>query len=1347
MKILKRIFSWALIAAVLSPNVLAKEPNNLAEQVADSALKQDAAAYYLINEDFSAPQPNSYSAIAPSGWDIVDLGGGLGSQNNKSFTVIDNNESLPVKMRRKFNAQQDKITWEFTVNPSVIIEETRFELRNDETVGISLAIQNGWMTMDTQQGKVALSALTMNTICGVKAEVDIAQNICTVWTDGKKRAENIAFLNPCRQLDNVYIETGNEAEGRMDIGTVRISRGFSVNERFLTSTRELPEDWTVVENGGNIAPEKRMGALYPDIYSLKITDNDFLKGSKIRRTFSYEGEELWLEYQFLIPEHLEEFNMTLGMGASDLITLGNKGERFGYTVLGESFQPIYNLQQNLWYHVMVKLTKEGARVYLNHKLLADHVPIPFFKVDNIRFETGKNTTGELWLDDIIIKSYMPLPEDYVPEPVVPEHGDYLVGMQSCNMWKEGSHYGWDWINPFEERHSYMGFYDEGSSEVKDWEIKWMLEHGIDYELFCWYRPPEGNDVPIKYPRNAYALHEGFFNAEYSNKTKFAIAWENGGVGVSGSKDFRENVVRFWLEQYFKDSRYLVVDNKPVVSIYNFQRLKDAFGDISAIRAEMDYLRQACINAGFSGCIILMSSSTKSAEEMQSMKDAGIDCIYNYSWGQTAGVVENQMTSLTQQRDLGVIDMMATMSMGRDDTPWERNAGSWASVEDFSRLLLWVKDEFISSLPADSLGHKFVMFGNWNEYGEGHFLSPCNLAGFGYLDEIRNVFSASSEEHSDARPSERQKERINHLYVQDRTLLKPAALRNSDGNGVPENVKLGYTFDSDSEGWTVAKQVEGFTVENGLMKGTSVGTDPGLYSPPDLNIKIGDVSHVRIRIRTNVTNPGVQLYYITDKDENWNQSKCVQTNFLQTEGEIYELILSMKGASAWNGTLKQVRLDPLKETGDFEIDSVEFLSQFKEGDLSLALDGEQQFFNYPLVLQNDVMMVPVTEVADVLEYDFESTLDRDGIELLRENNDYVILICGEKTGVINGKPFDLPEPAFMTDGIVYFPLRAVAETLGFKVKWDDDSNMANLISPDSTGNVILSSVAPDPSGSFNFNQNGNMQGWVPNGVVSNAKVKNGILSFQSVGTDPVFTQNCSLKAEDYPYLHIKIKNATDGGTFQLYFGTTDKPGISAEKMVSVNISANSEEFIEYTADMRTNSNWKGTVNQLRMDPTNRQGKVEIDYVILNNEESIAGLDAIAENLISNGTMDMHKFAYVPYQIKARFSAEQAYIGRYSLLAEKQSPQGAIRIDVPLKQGQAYHYQFWIYLPQSGSVTVGAVSENGEVRETTVKEVAEGNRWTKIEGSFIQEEETAKPQIYITADTEQFYLDGITLREVN
>lgn len=72
-------------------------------------------------------------------------------------------------------------------------------------------------------------------------------------------------------------------------------------------------------------------------------------------------------------------------------------------------------------------------------------------------------------------------------------------------------------------------------------------------------------------------------------------------------------------------------------------------------------------------------------------------------------------------------------------------------------------------PKDSWQSKLVMLSNWNEYGEGTYICPSGLNGFGYLDSVRSVFCKDIP-HSDVAPSEHQKKRINIMHPADRAKL-------------------------------------------------------------------------------------------------------------------------------------------------------------------------------------------------------------------------------------------------------------------------------------------------------------------------------------------------------------------------------------------------------------------------------------------------------------------------------------------------------------------------------------------------------------------------------------------------
>jgi len=51
----------------------------------------------------------------------------------------------------------------------------------------------------------------------------------------------------------------------------------------------------------------------------------------------------------------------------------------------------------------------------------------------------------------------------------------------------------------------------------------------------------------------------------------------------------------------------------------------------------------------------------------------------------------------------------------------------------------------------ALESRMILIDSWNEYAEGHYISPTRQYGFGYLDAIRQVFARPSGQHVDAVP--------------------------------------------------------------------------------------------------------------------------------------------------------------------------------------------------------------------------------------------------------------------------------------------------------------------------------------------------------------------------------------------------------------------------------------------------------------------------------------------------------------------------------------------------------------------------------------------------------------------
>jgi hypothetical protein len=389
--------------------------------------------------------------------------------------------------------------------------------------------------------------------------------------------------------------------------------------------------------------------------------------------------------------------------------------------------------------------------------------------------------------------------DYVPPPQVAA-GDLLVGCHYCPLWKEGSRSGgWEQITPFPEREPVLGWYDEGSPEVADWEIKWCLEHGIDFFVYCWYRRSQGGPVEQFL---GHAIHEGLFSARYEKLFRWCIMWENqsrGTSGIASEEDLLQNLLPFWIEEYFKRESYLKIDNQPVLFIYRPEYLVDDLGGVQQVRQALEKAREACRQAGFDGLILLGEYRGTDPRPLQLMVDEGLDYAFQYCWpvggDPTPEVgVKAQEDYWKAWRDMDVIPFVTTLTMGWDSTPWHPTFSAWRlPPADFQTLCDRGK-AFMQTLPADSLGSRMVLLDNWNEFGEGHYIAPHRQYGFGYLDAVRSAFTEAPGAHVDLVPEDVGLGPYDRLFAATQTFEETRTKRVTAEGGDAPGLLAWWTFD-------------------------------------------------------------------------------------------------------------------------------------------------------------------------------------------------------------------------------------------------------------------------------------------------------------------------------------------------------------------------------------------------------------------------------------------------------------------------------------------------------------------------------------------------------------------------
>jgi len=353
--------------------------------------------------------------------------------------------------------------------------------------------------------------------------------------------------------------------------------------------------------------------------------------------------------------------------------------------------------------------------------------------------------------------------DNIPEPN-PAKSDCIVAAHYYGAWKKGAaglHNGFDDLHNYPERTPLCGYYDEENPDLCDWEIKWASEHGVNCFIYCWYRYKENMGKPVteKALRCAHGLHEAMFNAKFQKYMKFAIMYENSvRWGNTDREDLLNNLLPFWFETYFTRENYLVIDNKPVLFICAPDWLNGAFKTASEQRKVFDECREYAKKYGFDG--LLISAAIWDYKKID--PEIYYDCDergYDFHFGYDSGYVPEEDTDDDDEIIKGQCEMLKsriapnpmraipTASCFRDAEPrtteaWNNLGYNFAaekkyhlSPEGFRKLLSEMK-AIVDKLPDGAWGKRIFMIDNWNEWDEGHYISPSHEFGFKYLQAIR-----------------------------------------------------------------------------------------------------------------------------------------------------------------------------------------------------------------------------------------------------------------------------------------------------------------------------------------------------------------------------------------------------------------------------------------------------------------------------------------------------------------------------------------------------------------------------------------------------------------------------------
>ncbi len=876
-------------------------------------------AVYLIDDDMIRTENHP----VPSGWDY-DSRGAINPVHHRfgrTFNVAtDKEHNAPVSLSRKF----------MPVREGKANFAARIHFHSGDGFYLNFYDENGKEALCFRQcgnsltcNERTIPAPFLHGTRFLTVEFNLDEKTAIIGLDGKELGLYNLFAD---NIASVKLGYDKDAEGEFTLQKMILYINYLVCDRNLDfRTGPMPDDWVLYTEGNANA----YTALYYEgtgevTYALHSE-----AGSAITAFHPFEktSGKVCFDVKFLSKGEGDNVIFTLTNNEEDVVTVVDTG-LFSQTADGTLLR---KHSPYVWQFMRIEADTRTKKALIKHNgvkcgEIDFDMDAEYF--DGISITYAPENDGYMRFTDVYVFPMNDLPEDYPKPPVRPvKDENYTVGINVCSLWRNGEHWGWDAISSFEANKTYLGYYDEPLTEVADWEIKWMVEHGIDAQFYCWF--DNQTKAPIFKTHICGALDDGYFNAQYCDEMNFALIWEAANASSPDMDGFKKYLVPYWVDHYFSHPNYYRVDGKAVLAIFGLPKAINSIGGPEKFKEAMQYLEDVLKGLGYTGLITMTSG-----EPNDEVYNAGITAVYAYNWGHQSYSFEYTKSRINAQQSQDRTHCVPTACVGYNDVAWREFRSPFAEAGEFGQMLDWIKTDALKKYENDSetWKKKFVMLATWNEYGEGTIMCPSNINGFGYLNEVRKAFTKNADDFESDRPSPASLDRLGYLYPKGRAIIQTPQLEKVDASTDEVLFRLGFDTEEDLKKWNF--EGEGFVeIRDGKLYGESYGDDPKLVIPLDFDAK--DVATIKFKIRAfngngeiekaTVTSACLYCHYITDEDGEWHYNKQLEPR--EFDGE-YAVLWPFRDAK-WAGRIKAFRFDPCSAEGKFEVEEILFMKSNNE----------------------------------------------------------------------------------------------------------------------------------------------------------------------------------------------------------------------------------------------------------------------------------------------------------------------------------------------------------------------------------------------------------------------------------
>ena len=1151
-----------------------------------SDMMPQAQSYFMVNS--LAMSSASTRFVLPSGW-VVDNKNVQNLTDGKIVaTIADFYEDDHIRIYRDFDEISDgRII--FTARCQIASEDDGVYIAlgdRNEKMPLKLTTDNGHFTLcGTDKIKTASEVLPENPKeYVITFHVNLDNDTAYAYINGEKTG-TVALLKDTA-LSRITLGSTDKGTGQLVPTTVTMYHNYAVADTFISSADMMGKAPYSYDVTGDMKVVEYYVTNKDDNASVKI---NALSGSEnvASKTFPAIAGKGIFEAYVLLPKAVDGAFFTLTSDGDEAVSIESKG---GAWYAGDV--KLRDFTENVWQILRIETdtVNNKAIVKVCGKTLGT-VPFTADYIDGLKIGITSSENAVMWFDDVTAKTYVEH-DDYPAEPVVNNDDGYNVGIHVCNLWHDALvSEGWQAVTPFPELEPWLGYYDEGSPELADWELKIMAEHGIDFQHACWYPPQHLVTTPIKMPNtSAPAIHDGYFNAKYSDKVKLAIMWENANMTYESSlSDFKNYIWNYWKEYYFSDPRYMTIENKPILSIWVFDNFVKFFGGMDGAKEAVEFMREDIKTLGYDDILLIVPR-----RDSAKVEELGLDAMFYYHYYKQGSDADHQINTLNADKSDST-HIIPTLAIGHNGIGRYDERSGIISVDEHKRVAEYIRDDYLKSVDSGDWRDNTLFVSNWNEYSEGHYISPSGEFGYGFLENIKDVYTNDKTNHKDLDvvPTDAQKDRITKMHPA--TSQEIRNFRTIDPS-MSLKLKPAISWDFSKEETFNELTLNSIEIDEKTstgIKAHAINKDPAITSKHlNVDLTLKPVIHFRMKVEKM---SGIQIFFTTSNSAVYESNVKYKSLSTENVGQMHDYYISMTDMPDWTGVLTGLRIDPLTSPDSFEIELIELLVPDEEVAKVEANGMEMEFDFFPVVRSGDVEVTASSRRGFFTMLNLFHTWNRFENKLYVESKHHnLVMTVGSDKALLDGKEINLGYTLTLKDGLPVIRLKSFCDMLGHKTEFKDGKLVIK-----STDRVTATPYHDGYIG-WDFDQIGNVEGFYSGNTTLTAN--NGMLNVLSPRTRDIniFPSVININANKYTKLAVRLKANPDeieGTFFQMFFAVR---GVALNEQNSVKHTYDMSKFdkdgmYEFVIDLAANKAWTGIISDFRFDPFNAQAEAKVDYI--------------------------------------------------------------------------------------------------------------------------------------------------------